>query len=131
MKRIQLAALLFAIAFPALAMAQGSGSGIHPPSHTEHPLPTNEAPFEVTRSFEGKILEIRLDSHVLVVEDKDGKRAGFQVDDQTAFKADKKTELQGRKKLKLEDFEKGQPVKVTFRASDNKVVEVRLRHIKS
>lgn len=129
MKRIQCAAFLLTFAFPILALAQGSGSERQPPPTASSPLP--EKPFEVTRTFAGTISEIRLDSHVLVVEDKSGKRVGFTVDDQTGFKADKKTELEGRKKLKLEDFETGQPVKVTFRASDNKVVEVRLRRIKS
>jgi hypothetical protein len=76
-------------------------------------------------------LEIQLDSHVLVVEDKDGKRVAFKLDGQTEFKADKKTELEGRKNLKLEDFESGQMVKVTFRPNDNKVLEVRLRRVKS
>lgn len=78
----------------------------------------------------GTISQIRLDSHEMVVE-VDGKQVGFKLDDRTAFKADKKTELAGRKKLKLDDFEMGQPVKITFRASDFKVVEVRLRYVKS
>jgi hypothetical protein len=65
------------------------------------------------------------------VEDKDGKSVRFKVDDQTKFKADKKTELEGRKNLKLDDFEKGQTVKVVFVPSDNRAVEVRLRHVKS
>lgn len=131
MKPIRLAALLFTCTFPILALAQGSGhEGPPPPPHTG-PVSPNDSSFEVTKSFTGTILEIRLDARALVVEESDGKRISFKVDDRTAFKADKKTELEGRKTLKLEDFEKGQPVKVTFRASDNKVLEVRLKHLKS
>lgn len=133
MKSIRLAALLSFLVFPALALAQGSGSERPPtvqPPTTDSRLPTNSTDFEVRRSFAGKISDIRLDSHLLVVEDKDGKRVGFKVDDQTEFKADKKTELAGRKNLKLDDFEKGQTVKVIFLSSDNKVVEVRLRRVK-
>jgi hypothetical protein len=131
MKSIRLATLFFTFIFPVLALAQGSGHVAPPPPPNAGPAPSNDAPFEVTKSFTGTIVEIQPDTRAMVVEEKDGKRTGFKVDDHTAFKADKKTELEGRKKLKLEDFEKGQPVTVTFRASDNKVLEVRLRHVKN
>jgi ribosomal protein L21E len=131
MKRMRLAALLFFFAVPALTWGQGSGSHPEPSRPTADPSGAGSAPFEVSRSVTGKILEIQLESHVLVVEDKDSKRVAFKLDGKTEFKADKKTELDGRKSLKLEDFESGQMVKVTFRPSDNKVLEVRLRHVKS
>ena len=130
MKPLRLAAIWFSFFFPLMTLAQGSGHE-RPPTSQPGSLPANEAPFEVTKSFEGTILEIQLDARVVVVGDKDGKRERFKVDDRTAFKADKKTELAGRKALKIGDFETGQPVKVTFRASDNSVLEMRLRHIKS
>ena len=135
MKSILLAALLSFFVFPALALAQGSGSERHQdiPQHQEIDSRSqpNSTDFEVLNSFAGEISEIGLDSHLLVVEDKDGKSVRFKVDDQTKFKADKKTELEGRKNLKLDDFEKGQTVKVVFVPSDNRAVEVRLRHVKS
>jgi len=131
MKRIRMAALFVFFVVPALAWAQGSGSHPEPSRPTPDTSGAGNAPFEVSRSLTGKILEIQLDSHVLVVEDKDGKRVAFKLDGQTEFKADKKTELEGRKNLKLEDFESGQMVKVTFRPNDNKVLEVRLRRVKS
>lgn len=131
MRPIPLAALLFTFAFPITALAQGSGHEGPPATPRSNPFPANDTPFEVSKSFAGTVSEIQLAARVVVVEGKDGKRVEFKVDDRTAFKADKKTELEGRKTLKLEDFEKGQPVKVTFRASDNKVLEVRLRRVKS
>jgi hypothetical protein len=129
MKPTKMIALLIVFVSPSLTLAQGSGSEPH-----RQPQPNgndNTAPFEVTRSFVGRILEIRADSHTLVVEDKNGKRVGFSVDEHTEFKAEKKTELAGRKKLKLDDFEKDQLVKVTVRASDSKVIEVRLQREKT
>ncbi len=130
MKSIRLAALVSFFIFPALALAQGSGSENRPlqtPQQQQGGGPTND--FQVLRTFTGKILEISLDSHLLVVENKDGKNVQFKLDDHTKFKADKKTELQGRKNLKLDDFEKGQTVNVVFSPSDNRVVEVRLRRV--
>jgi hypothetical protein len=133
MNRMRLVALLFFFAVPTLTWGQGSGSRTEPSRPATNPAETGIAPspFEVSRSVTGKILEIHLDSHTLVVEDQDGKRGAFKLDGNTEFKADKKTELGGRKNLKLDDFETGQMVRVTFRASDNKVLEVRLRRVKS
>jgi len=132
MKSIRLAALLSLLVFPALALAQGSGSERRPDTpqqQTDGNSPANGSPFQVIRSFAGKISDIGLDAHVLVVQDKDGKSVQFKVDDHTKFKADKKTEFEGRKNLKLDDFEKGQTVKVVFSPSDNRVFEVRLRRV--
>ena len=131
MKSIRLAALLTFFVFPALALAQGSSSESRPnlPQQTDASSPANATPFAVLRSFAGKISEIELESHLLVVEDKDGNLVQFKVDDRTKFKADKKTEFEGRKNLKLDDFEKGQTVKIVFSPSDNRVLEVRLRRV--
>src|SRR5271156_6722759 len=132
MKFIRLAALLSFLVFPALALAQGCIVNSRPqiPQQQAGSSSTaNSTDFEVLRSLAGKISEIGLDSHLLVVEDKDGKSVRFKLDDHTKFKADKKTELEGRKNLKLDDFEKGQTVNVVFSPSDNRVVEVRLRRV--
>jgi len=129
MKATKLIALLILLASPALTLAQGSGSQ---PRQQPQPYGNDTpAPFEVTRSFVGKILEIHTDSHTLVVEDKNGKKVQFGVNEHTEFKADKKTELAGRKNLKLDDFQKDQRVKVTIRSSDSKVIEVRLEREKT
>ena len=49
----------------------------------------------------------------------------------TRFRADKDTPLGGKKELTLEDFEKGQTVKVTFWPENFNVTEVRMRRPKS
>jgi hypothetical protein len=128
MKPTKLIALLILLASPASTLAQGSGSQPRQPQPYGNDTP---APFEVTRSFVGRILDIHTDSHTLVVEDKNGKKVQFSVDEHTEFKADKKTELAGRKNLKLDDFQKDQRVKVTIRSSDSKVIEVRLEREKT
>ncbi len=115
MKPTKLIALLILLASPASTLAQGSGSQPRQPQPYGNDTP---APFEVTRSFVGRILDIHTDSHTLVVEDKNGKKVQFSVNEHTEFKADKKTELAGRKNLKLDDFQKDQLVKVTIRSSD-------------
>lgn len=128
MKPMKLIALLIVLVSPALTLAQGSGSQPRQPQPHGSDSP---APFEVTRSFVGRILDIHTDSHTLVVEDKNGKKVQFSVDEHTEFKADKKSELAGRKNLKLDDFQKDQLVKVTVRTSDSKVIEVRLEREKT
>jgi len=128
MKSTKLIALLILLASPASTLAQGSGSQPRQPQPYGHDTPPS---FEVTRSFVGRILDIHTDSHTLVVEDKYGKKVQFGVDEHTEFKADKKTELAGRKNLKLDDFQKDQLVKVTIRSSDSKVIEVRLEREKT
>ena len=132
MKSIRLVALLSFFVFPALALAQDNCSVKRPDipgQTTDGSSAANSTPFAVLSSFAGKISEIGLDSHLLVVEDRDGKSVRFEIGDRTKFKADKKTEFEGRKNLKLDDFEKGQTVKVVFNPSDNRVVEVRLRRV--
>lgn len=128
MKPRKLIALLIVLVSPVLTLAQGSGSEPRQPQPYGSDSPP---PFEVTRSFVGKILDIHADAHTLVVEDKSGKKVQFSVDQHTEFKADKKTELAGRKNLKLDDFQKDQQVKVTVRTSDSKVIEVRLQREKT
>jgi hypothetical protein len=92
--------------------------------------PGNPPPYLVTRSLEGKIAEIKAEQHLVVIEDKNGKRFEVKLNDKTKFKADKKTEFAGKKNLLLSDFETGQPVRVTYLASNNMAVELRLRHVK-
>src|SRR5215469_3738355 len=89
MNRILLGFLCLAMSLPAVSVAQGSASldsamQIHG---------SGDSPFTVVRSVEGKIAEIKADHHVIVIEDKRGKRFEFRIDDKTKFKADRRTEL--------------------------------------
>jgi hypothetical protein len=127
MNRFAFATLFLAIALPATALAQGSGT-IAPPVIINNPNP--EPPFLVTRSVKGKLAEIRGDLHLIIVKDKNGKRLQFKLDEKTKFRADKKTEYAGKKDLGLGDFELGQPVKVTYIASNNIATELRLLRVR-
>jgi len=51
----------------------------------------------------------------------------FKVLPKIRLSAEKNTALAGRKGIALSDFEPGQTVKVTFRATDLTAVELRLR----
>ncbi|HXG91951.1 MAG TPA: hypothetical protein VNN73_06220 [Blastocatellia bacterium] len=83
--------------------------------------------YEMTRSFSGKITEIRADEQWLSVKDDKGRVLQFFLDKKTRLKADKKTELAEKKEITLDDFHTGQNVKVTFWPSNLKATEVRLR----
>jgi hypothetical protein len=129
-RALKLLAVFVALALPALAHAQGSGTSAvpRPPD-----LSGAEAaqPFAVTRSVTGRIARIDAANHLLIIEDDKGKHYELKLAKGTHFKADKKTELAGRKKLTIDDFEIGWAVKVTYLASDSTITELRLRKVKS
>lgn len=129
MNRTILRSLCLVLMLPGVSLAQGSG--IHrAPDPTGVRDSLGPAPFMVTREVDGKIAEINAAQHLVVIEDKNGKRLSFKLDDKTKLKADKKTEYAGKKKLLLSDFEMGQPVRVTYLASNTTAIELRLRHVK-
>lgn len=110
-----------------LCYAQGSGS-TEPPRTT---IPTYDAqPFQVTRNVQGALIAIDQENRLIAVEDKKGKLFKFRLEDGAKFKADKKTEFGGKKKLMLADFKAGDPVRVVFTPDDGKVIEVRLVYVK-
>ncbi len=132
MNRFALCFLFLALALPAVSFAQGSG-GRTVPSRPIGDITDDRSgprPFAVTRTVTGKINEINAEKHLIIVEDKNGKRLEFKLDDKTRFRADKKTEYADKKGLSLGDFEAGQPVKITYLASNNLITELRLRREK-
>ncbi len=131
MKRFALGTLVLVLALPAVFFAQGSGGRTTPsPVGGVTDATSGPNPYLVTRSLTGKIAEINSEKHLIVIEDKSGKRLEFKLEDKTRFKADKKTEYADKKNLSLGDFELGQPVKITYLASNNVVTELRLRREK-
>jgi len=145
MNRNLITGLFLALALPASLIAQfggprgpgGGGQGGGPgvstqPSPSDRPGPDmgRMPDYASTRSMDGNLAAIDADQRLIAVEDKSGKRYKVRLDDKTKYKADKKTELAGRKDLTLNDFHVGQPVRVTILASNNTVVELRLRHVK-
>jgi hypothetical protein len=123
--------LVLAFAWPVFAFAQGSGSTAPTTGPRTIGGDMGEAPaFAVTRTLTGKIVGIEAAQNLLVVEDDGGKRHNFKLSKDTRFRADKNTELQGRKHLSLSNFDVGAAVKITYLASGDTATEVRLRRVK-
>ncbi len=119
MNHIKIGILVLALTLPAPALAQGSGSTA-PSTPGDH---GTRSAFDVTRSLKCKIVGVQ--AHSIVVEEPGGKRHEFTVESATKLKADKKTELAGKKKIELKDLKSGYNVKIKYRAADQKLVEVR------
>ena len=87
--------------------------------------------YVTTHSFYGQVVEVNAEEGYIVVSDPKKGNGKFFVGDKTRLKADKESPLGDKKKLLLEDFQKGQTVKVTFCPHDFKATEVRVRQPKS
>ncbi|HVT44276.1 MAG TPA: hypothetical protein VMT00_07790 [Thermoanaerobaculia bacterium] len=96
------AVIFFAVLFPASLGAQGSGS-----------VPSSD--LVVTRDVTGTIFEIDLEKNLVIVETEAKARYRFEIAKKTKLKAEKKSALAGKKKIELPDFQKGQPVRITYR----------------
>jgi hypothetical protein len=82
-------------------------------------------------SLEGRVVVVNATENRFIVEElKSKKRFNIPLNAKTELKADKGTELAGRKKLAITDFKPGQLIKVVYTIGP-KVVEVRLRREKS
>ena len=113
-----LCAVLFGVSAPAFA--QGSRSSGGPSS--------DYGDFSVLRNVTGVLISADEKEGTLVVKpDGAEESVSFKVMGKIRLGAEKKTALSGRKGLALADFEPGQAVKVTFRATDLTAVEMRLR----
>jgi hypothetical protein len=81
-----------------------------------------------SRSVTGKILAVNAENSSVAIESSKKGRLEFVVDKKTKMKADKNTGLAENKSISLNDYKPGDPVKIVYRVSDNKVLELRLRH---
>ena len=84
-----------------------------------------------THSLMGEVREVNTDESYIVVVDPKRGSAKFYVGNKTRFRADKDSPLGGKKELTLEDFRKGQIVKITFWPQNFNATEVRVRQPKS
>jgi hypothetical protein len=109
------------------ALARGQGSGNAPLAELGSADGNSDSPFTVTRTLAGKILWVKKDAHetLIVVEDSQGRRGVFTVNQKTRFRADKKTEYSSKKRISADDLEIGQMVRVTFVPDTGRVVQVR------
>jgi hypothetical protein len=95
-------------------------------------LGSRDPEMERSRTIKGKIERLRAGDDALVIRDeKTGKLFDFSLDPKTKIRADKGTDLAGRKNLSLVDFREGQAVRLKYRPSDGKPLELRLRAVKS
>lgn len=117
-----------------LCAAPLAAQGVRPTSpdtdnHTPESLTTSDPPYYQRYKLTGEITRVDPDNNNVVVrESKTGANYTFHVNKDTLLRADEKTELAGRKHLSIADFKAGRPVRVTVRAADRKLLEVRLRN---
>lgn len=149
LRRLLLAsACALAAALPVYAIQRGSApvpTGVNPnvpvgpggtPIRGGGMRPTHDTivggdTYVSTRSLMGQVREVNPDEGYIVVVDPKRGTAKFYVGNKTRFRADKDSPLGGRKDLTLEDFQKGQTVKVTFWPQNFNATEVRVRQPKS
>jgi hypothetical protein len=84
-----------------------------------------------TRSLMGEVREVNLAEGYIVVTDPKRGSAKFYVGTKTRLRADKDSPLGGKKELSLEDFQKGQTVKVIFWPQNFHATEIKVRQPKS
>ena len=111
---------------PVLAFAQGSGGrqeSSSPPAAGSNGSPIQA--FETTKSIKLRLVAVRNDG-TLAVTDEKGAPLTAKVDKKVAIRADKGTELSGQKHIQLSSLEPGMLLKVTYRTSDQVVVELRI-----
>jgi hypothetical protein len=115
---------VFAIfASSVLAFAQGSGSTAPERSESTSNVASADD-FRVTRSFEGKITEVKPKDKVVVIEGKNGRRQSLHFSDDTKIGSVKKRSSDSS--VKLADLKPGERVKAVFRPSDSHAVEIKL-----
>ncbi len=111
------------LASSVVAFAQGSGSTAPQGSESTGNVASADD-FRVTRSFEGKITEIKTKDKVLVIEGKNGRRQSLHFDDETKIASVK--ERPSDSSAKLAALKPGERVKAVFRPSDSHAVEIKL-----
>ncbi|MDT7540689.1 MAG: hypothetical protein QOE33_593 [Acidobacteriota bacterium] len=114
------------------AASSGAAQGpVHDGVTTTQPfetMVTTEPSSDEKRDVTGEIARVDpADNTVVVKDSKTGRHLSFHLAKGTRLKADRQTELAGRKRLALADFKAGHLVKLTYRASDGKPLEMRLR----
>jgi hypothetical protein len=119
--------ILFAIALFAtvLASAQGSGGGSTGVGGGGGSTDFGTSGFDVLKTVQLHVVEVRPDGGVVVV-DEAGTRVAVKLDKHYVIKANKGTELAGKKKLAIADLQAGMLLKITYRAADLVAVELRI-----
>lgn len=115
MKFVYIAIAVMLLAGPA-TFAQGSGS--------DEGSAASSDSFQVTRSLEGKVTQIKADDRVVVVEVKEGERHSFHMSDETEITSFK--DGADSEPLKVSALKLGQRVKIVFKPEDMYVTKLRI-----
>ena len=133
--KVLLSGLLLGTALCASAFGQGRAVAV--PERTSVTNPANSSqsmgagdPAIYSQSIIAQILSLDPDGNSVMV-NLHGKRVEFLIQKDTRMRADKNTDLGGKPDLSLADYKPGQTVKIIYRVSDNKTLEMRLRRPKS
>jgi len=113
------------LAFGASAYAQMDRSRSASKNNPMEEKSGDDQPY--SRSVTGKILAVNAENSSVAIENSKKGRMEFVVDKKTKMKADKDTGLAENKSISLNDYKPGDPVKIVYRVSDNKVLELRLK----
>lgn len=79
---------------------------------------------EVTRMVTLLITEVGEDNTVVFLDPKTEQRTVIQLSDEVPLRAKSKKLFEGRKKLAFDDLEKGQKVRISFRADDGAILRL-------
>jgi hypothetical protein len=125
-----LAAALLVMGFSAVASAQITESRSAPPQPNRVDTTSIHSDgLDYSHSITGKVLRVNDADGSIVIEKSNGGSVAYFVDQKTRKRADKKTELAGKRDISLVDYKPGQVVRITYRIADNKALEVRLKQV--
>jgi len=108
---------------------RNTGAAVTPPNPLFERMGKDPAVY--SRSVTGRIVTLDTNSRLLVIEGADKTQLTFIVVEKVRLRAEKDTSMAGRKDLALSDYTPGQVVRVSYRVSDNKALEVRLKRART
>jgi hypothetical protein len=125
-----LAAALLVMGLSAMAFAQ-QDEGRNAPARAGGQLMVTPGPDRdaqpYSRTMTGKVLKFSAEENLLIIDSPKVGALRFALNKSVRTRADKNTDLADRRDISLADYKPGQIVKVTYRLSDNKVLEIRLK----
>jgi hypothetical protein len=125
-----LAAALLVMGLSAMAFGQQDEGRNAPARAGGQPMVTpgpdrDAQPY--SRSMTGKVLKVSATDNLIIIDSPKTRTVEFALNKDVRTRADKNTDLADRKDISLADYKPGRLVKVTYRLSDYKVLEIRLK----
>lgn len=119
MKKLALTvfAVFALVALPALASTPTPGGKV---------WDSNEPATAVTRTVEARVLEVR-ENRTLVLVDKDERQHVIQLSDKVEIRAQSKKDFDGLKKLDFGHLREGHRLKLTFYSESGQLVRVQVQ----